>query len=1242
MKRLWPLLCMMLLGCAAAPPTNPCPGKSFLIAGMGCVADIDQIQAAVAACVSALGGIDVVELVPGVARLLLRHLERRNLRLTRVRLLVVGSDVWYRREWDALAARMRRGTRLVSSYGTAEATVDSTYFEDRGVPWTGTVPIGRPFPGVRGYVVRVPGCLAPAGGVGELVIGGRGVGAGYASGGEDRFTEDPFERMSHTRVFNTGDRARLGPSGDLEFFGRIDGMLKVGSRRLDPSEVEQLLMHEGEVREVAVAALHTGALGAWVVTEGAIDVRDLQRRLAAKLPAWMVPTAITRVDALPFTSNGKVDRAHLPAPTLPDSRPPETALEIEIAAIWHRVLGRAEIGANESFFSVGGHSIALAEMAADIAELFGTEVPLRTLFVRPTISQIARWIGGQEATPVQATTAIEDSEGLRIRVRELVPGRWTAPLQSPTCVLLTGATGFVGSAILRVLLDTTSVLIVCPVRADSASEAVARVSAALGRHGGNIGFDPLRLQVFPTDLAVPLLGLDERAHRRLAQRTDTIVHAAWAVDFMSDYESLRLPTVIGTLRLLEFAASGGPMRFHFVSTSSVADRLEPASRVPPPQGGYNQTKWVAELLLEEAAGAGMSVGIYRPGWLGGFGTSGLPQSDSLLWSVLRTCVFLGAAPDLDLSVRVLGVHRFAADLVARLADPARLGRVQPPGTPWQQVVTALGGGTDLPMWPPRIWLDRGRSERVTPAQPFLALLRAPEPGWAALEDEVPGKAGPTVCETEFLDEIERMRCAGRLPRRLDRVALPATMTLRSARQLVSTGAITSRRLTEAALTRISLWNDDLHAVVHLRENAALEDAQARDRAPEPSGVLHGIPITVKCSLDRMGMESTTGVPGEERIAETTAPAVAALECAGGVLLGKTNAAAHLSDWQARNERFGATRNPLDGSRTAGGSSGGAAAVAAGLSVVDLGSDLLGSTLLPAAFCGVFGHRPTERLVPAAGQFDGTDDDDPLYSMSSLGLITRSGWDLEEVLPIIAHGGLPRCSRYRRLGDYRIGVIDLDGLPVGTKFRDALDVAWTISQTAGCRLRVVRDAPLADLRGLHALTLSMISLLYARENLTDEAAHPDATPQQALVDAWNAGCRPDRDWLNEFLFARNQARLAFDALCREWDLFLCPTTVSPAFPHIEGASIRPGSVPGKPFPDAPLADYEDLGLFAAIPALLGGPATTFPVPDPEGGLPGAVMVLGPRGGDRCTIFAATSLAEALGAEPVPIIDPRGPP
>lgn len=365
-----------------------------------------------------------------------------------LRLVVAGServDAGRLAAWQAAAPDH---LRWLNAYGPTEATITATVHEpDRAAgqpapdrPAGATVPIGRPLPGVRAYVLDAALRPVPPGVPGDLHLAGAGVAQGYL-GDPARtaaaFLPDPWGGPG-TRMYATGDRARRTADGTLEFLGRGDDQIKLRGFRIDLGEIEAALAAHPQVRDAA-ALLREDTPGrprlvGYVAVDGAAVPPDLAAHLAQRLPGYMVPGTVVALDRLPRGERGKTDRRALPAPapatgTPGGARPgdrPGTELGRTLATIWRDVLGLDHVGADDNFFDLGGHSLLMVRVQSRLAEALGRDVPVVDLFRYPTVRSLARHLAdgdGGHPRPAAGTAGRRRAEERKLHQGTRTPRR---------------------------------------------------------------------------------------------------------------------------------------------------------------------------------------------------------------------------------------------------------------------------------------------------------------------------------------------------------------------------------------------------------------------------------------------------------------------------------------------------------------------------------------------------------------------------------------------------------------------------------------------------------------------------------------------------------------------------------------------------------------------------------------------------------------------------------------------------
>ncbi|KMS75295.1 dimodular nonribosomal peptide synthetase [Streptomyces viridochromogenes] len=390
----------------------------LLTGGTAVVADPEQdVDAAAVARLTGRHGLTALWLTAGLFRL---AAEEDPGCFTGLRQVWTGGE-------PVPAAAVRRvlaacpGLTVTDGYGPTETTTFATYRPcPPGVPVPDPLPVGRPLDGMRAHVLDGALQPVPTGTVGELYVAGPGVARGYLhrpAATAERFVPDPLGPPG-ARMYRTGDRVRLTPDGELEFHGRADGQIKLRGFRIEPGEIETVLAeHPGVAQAVAVVREDRPGdrrMVAYAVpAEGAAPTPDaLRDRLAARLPAHMVPSAVVVLERLPLTANGKLDRAALPAPRAvtaasapADAAAARTPCEEVLCGLFADVLGLPEVGAGDGFFALGGHSLLALRLLGRVRAALGAELTLRDVFRSPTPAGLARL--------VHAGTAVRPRPGPR-------------------------------------------------------------------------------------------------------------------------------------------------------------------------------------------------------------------------------------------------------------------------------------------------------------------------------------------------------------------------------------------------------------------------------------------------------------------------------------------------------------------------------------------------------------------------------------------------------------------------------------------------------------------------------------------------------------------------------------------------------------------------------------------------------------------------------------------------------------
>jgi thioester reductase-like protein len=533
--------------------------------------------------------------------------------------LVIGGSVCPKAVVRAWAQRVR----LVSVYGPTEATVCTSMMES-SAHWQEAV-IGPPISGITYEIVDSNSEPAVEG---ELLISGDGVALGYL--GQPQLTRERFFQSSQTRGFRSGDRVKITETGEFVFLGRIDRQIKKQGKLISPEEIESALQSQPSISEVFVA-LKDSHLTAWIEASSKIDPRDLITALLKILPDWMIPSQWNFVAKMPRLSNGKLDQVKLAnisssqsSSDLDDSRMGH------LTKIAREILKSQDFSADDDFFLSGGDSLAAMRFLS-AAEESGIPLKPDCFYRHGTIRKISAAFTDTESYATSSERLLQRAGSYR-----------TSPAISDKShgndlIFLTGATGFLGSAILGEILTRTDTPVTCLIRGER-SQKEKLIRQKLKDHG----FDHLRsFDLVEGNLETRNLGLPDETWRTLYTQCSQIIHSAASTHSLAPYDLLEPANVHGTASILRLKNEGRQKRLIYASTLSVfvdasplppvcleSDLLESPTTI---YGGYAQTKWVSEKMVQASAEGAT---IIRFGLLTANQQTGLVSQDDILTRIL--------------------------------------------------------------------------------------------------------------------------------------------------------------------------------------------------------------------------------------------------------------------------------------------------------------------------------------------------------------------------------------------------------------------------------------------------------------------------------------------------------------------------------------------------------------------------------------------------------------------------------
>ena len=299
-----------------------------------------------------------------------------------------------------LARRLCEKFEFYNGYGPAEATVKSAMYRVSSGEIGASIPIGKPVRNCKLFILKSNNRLSPIGVMGELYISGEGVARGYLNQPEltdQKFVDNPF--IPGERMYRTGDLARWLPDGNIEFLGRIDDQVKIRGVRIEMGEIQNQLLKIDDMKEVVVVAredeVKDNYLCVYYVSDEERSMSGLRQYLSEHLPDYMIPSYFVRLEKMPLTPNGKLDKKALPEPVGGVETAyiaPRNKTEEVLVQIWEDVLGKEQIGIHDNFFELGGHSLRATVIVSRIHKELSMELPLKALFKTPTISGISDYL----------------------------------------------------------------------------------------------------------------------------------------------------------------------------------------------------------------------------------------------------------------------------------------------------------------------------------------------------------------------------------------------------------------------------------------------------------------------------------------------------------------------------------------------------------------------------------------------------------------------------------------------------------------------------------------------------------------------------------------------------------------------------------------------------------------------------------------------------------------------------------
>lgn len=524
--------------------------------------------------------IDVLQTTPTKLRLLMSKHNNLNY-LETLKAVILGGEEVSIEVYKEISSRTP--ARIYNNYGPTETTVWSSIKQVNSTDIT----IGKPIANTQIYIVDSYNNLLPIGVAGELCIAGDGVGQGYLNRPEltaERFVPNPFatKKNGHGRtMYRTGDLARWRADGEIEYLGRIDTQVKIRGLRIELGEIESVMASFPKI--VLCAAIdkkdETGRqyLVVYYTTseDVLIDEKELREYLTVKLPKYMVPNYFMRLETIPMTASGKIDRKSLPVPDFAQPArkyvPPVTSKEKELCHLMEELLHVEQVGVADDFFELGGDSLTAIEFLAK-AHDSGIVFALQNIFDYPTVRQLCDHLEGGDETKIHYAPADFDKYQSRL-AENVIDEAFVPKKKSLGNVLLTGATGFLGAHMLERLVKEEIGKVYCLVRDGEKAGNSERLREILRYYFGERYEEEFAYRIIPIAGDIESEALAEN----MPKDVQTVIHTAASVKHYGSYDYFNRVNVEGTRHVVNYAKAVGARLIHIstlsVSGNSLADEF---------------------------------------------------------------------------------------------------------------------------------------------------------------------------------------------------------------------------------------------------------------------------------------------------------------------------------------------------------------------------------------------------------------------------------------------------------------------------------------------------------------------------------------------------------------------------------------------------------------------------------------------------------------------------------------------
>ncbi|MEC0230608.1 non-ribosomal peptide synthetase family protein [Paenibacillus alba] len=635
-------------------------------------------------------------------------------KLASVRSVMIAGEALYGEQVRAFQTKSNGQIDIYNLYGPTECTVGTTFHRiSEPIPEKLThIPIGTPNGNYRVYIVNQELQLCPLNVPGELLIASVGLAKGYLNQSlktAEAFIPSPFN--PDEMVYKSGDIVKLLEDGTIEYVTRRDSQVKIRGHRIEIGAIEDYLTKYPNIQDTAVIPVkepggQQALVGYYTTKDGSPLPASLIRTfLHDKLPAYYVPKWLVQLEEMPLSPTGKVERKKLAGyefeqneeqTFIDETKRPATEYQKLIAAAWEANLGKKQLSIEDDFFEIGGDSLGVIQVLVHLKP-YCLQLAIQDLFQYKTMEQLAKRME-QLDQEVQYVRERSRPKAIKVlheypRIEQLAGASENpANVKEAAYIVLTGATGYLGSHILYELLKKSSAQVIALIRHSPGQSAYSRLQDVMLTYFGDSLLELMkeRVQVIEGDLSTPGLGLSTQDWERISGHMDTIIHAAADVRHFGSAEQFEQTNVRGTQHLIELAESKPGIQFHHISTIAIPedlalnhlwDSVEQLNDFSPNlhlESVYSSSKLAAEKLVLAAAKRGLAVSIYRPANLTCHSVTGKFQTNidsNAFYRMLKAMLLLGKAPEADWLVDLTPIDYASSSIVELVLKQDAIGHM---------------------------------------------------------------------------------------------------------------------------------------------------------------------------------------------------------------------------------------------------------------------------------------------------------------------------------------------------------------------------------------------------------------------------------------------------------------------------------------------------------------------------------------------------------------------------------------